>query len=74
MFTSLSSSDDVEDTYSFYKKAKSSFALAQFNLRKCDTNDIKLKKQIQINESVDSSDTKPLTDDLQLTTRKVLYI
>ena len=48
--------------------------LAQFDLRKWETNDIKLKKQIQINESLDSSDTVPSTDDLQLTTRKVLGV
>ena len=48
--------------------------LAQFSLRKWETNDIKSKKQIQISESLDSSHTVPSTDDLQLTTRKVLGI
>ena len=48
--------------------------LAQFDLRKWETNDIKLKKQIQINESLDSSDTVPSTVDLQLTTRKALGV
>ena len=48
--------------------------LAQFNLRKWETNVIKSKKQIQISESFDSSDTVLSTDDLQLTTRKVLGI
>ena len=48
--------------------------LAQFDLRKWETNNIKLKKQIQISESSGSSDTVPSTDDLQLTTRKVLDV
>ena len=48
--------------------------LAQFDLRKWETNDIKLKKQIEISESLDSSDTVPSTDDLHLTTRKVLGV
>ena len=43
--------------------------LAQFDLRKWETNYIKLKKQMQISESVDRSDTVPSTDYLQLTTR-----
>ena len=34
--------------------------LAQFH----ETNDIKLKKQIQISEPLDSSNTVPSTDDL----------
>ena len=42
--------DDIEDAYSFYKRAKSIFNLAQSDLCKWETNDIKLKKQIQINE------------------------
>ena len=68
---SSSSFDDIEDAYSFYKRGKSILNLAQFGLRKWETKDIKLKKQIQISESLDSSDTVPSVDDLQLTTRKV---
>ena len=68
---SSSSFDDIEDAYTFYKRAKSIFNLAQFDLRKWKTNDMKSKKQIQISESLDSSDTISLTDDLQLTIRKV---
>ena len=45
-----------------------------FALRKWETNDIKLNKQIQISESLDKSDTVPSTDDLQLTTRKALGV
>ena len=48
--------------------------LAQFDLCNWKTNDIKLKKQIQITKSLDSSDTASSTDDLQLTTRKVLGV
>ena len=68
---SSSSFDDIEDAYSFYKRGKSILNLAQFGLCKWETKDIKLKKQIQISESLDSSDTVPSIDDLQLTTRKV---
>ena len=71
---SSSSFDDTEDAYSFYKRAKSILNLAQFDLCKWETNDIKLKKQIQTIESLDSSDNVPSTDDLQLTTRKVLGV
>ena len=53
----------------FIKKAKSILNLAQFDLRKWETNDINLKKQIQINKTLDSSDPVLVTDDLQLTTR-----
>ena len=71
---SSSSFDDIEDAYSFYNRAKSILNLAQFDLRKWETNDINLKKQIQISKSLDSSDTVPSTDDLKLTTRKVLGV
>ena len=64
---SSSSFNVGEDTYSFYKRAESILVLAQFNLCKCRTNDIKFKKQIQANESVDSSNTVLLT-------RKVLGV
>ena len=47
--------------------------LVQFDLCKWETND-ELKKQIQINESLDSSGVAPSTDDLQLTTGKVLGV
>ena len=71
---SSSSFDDIEDAYSFYKRAKSILNLVQFDLRKWETNDIKLKKLIQISESLDSSDTVPSPDDLQLTTHQVLGV
>ena len=42
---SSSSFDDVEDAYSFYKRAKSIWrSIAQFDIRKWETNDIKLMK------------------------------
>ena len=47
--------------------------LVQFDLCKWETNE-ELKKQIQINESLDSSGVVPSTDDLQLTTGKVLGV
>ena len=71
---SSSSFDDIEDAYSFYKRAKSILNLAQFDLREWERNDIKSKKQIQISESLNISDTVPSTDDLQLTTCKVLGV
>ena len=40
-------------------------ALAQFNLLQWETNGIKLKKQIQINKSLDNNDTVPLTENLK---------
>ena len=48
--------------------------LAQFDLCKWETNDIKVKKQIEISESLDNSDTVPSTDYLHLTTHKVLGV
>ena len=54
--------------------SKSIFSLAQFDLCKWEANDIKLKKHIQISESLDNSDTVPLTDDLQLTTHKIFGV
>ena len=66
---SSSSFDDIEDVYSFYKTANSNLNLARFDLRKWEKNYIKLKKQMQISESLDSSDTVPSTNYLQLTTR-----
>ena len=54
--------------------SKSILSLAQFDLCKWEANDIKLKKHIQISESLDNSDTVPLTDDLQLTTHKIFGV
>ena len=71
---SSSSCNHIEDAYSFYKRTKPILNLAQFDLRKWETNDIKLKKQLQISESLDSNDTVPSTADLQLTTRKALGV
>ena len=53
-------------------KESNQFDVAQFDIRKWKTNDIKLKNKIQINESLESSDTLPLTNDL--TIRKVLGV
>ena len=53
-------------------KESNQFEGGQFDIRKWVTNDIKLKNKIQINESLESSDTLPLTNDL--TIRKVLGV
>ena len=44
VYDSSSSFDDIEDAYSFYKRAKSILNLAQFDLCNWETNDIRLKR------------------------------
>ena len=54
---SSSNFHDVEDAYSFYKRAKSIFDFNTIRSLQMGKTNVKLKKQIQLKESLDRSDT-----------------
>ena len=68
-----SSFDNIDNAYSFYKNASSILALAQFNLRKWDTNDNELKNRIKLHSNLENVDKIPdVNDDVKI--RKVLGV